>query len=107
MQTCVCGGCGGEIEDERAVGLLRSGSHLPSSCGGSYKLKDIRCPHIACAPRRYGRESVATCHRPGIEIWRCCDLNVLGSIGSRKSVVGATDVDESRVGEVGRDDRTV
>lgn len=76
-------------------------------CGGPHKLGDIRCPHVACAPRWYCRESVTACHRPGIEIWRRCDLNVLGSIGSCKSIVRATDVDESRIWEIRRDDRTV
>lgn len=69
-------------------------------CEGSYKLNNIRCPHVACAPGWYGRESVTAGHRPGIEIGRRCDLNVLAATGSSKSVICATNVDESRVGEV-------
>ena len=75
--------------------------------GGTHDLDDIRCPHCACAPRRYVGEGVGTSHGPGIEIWRRCRLDILFSIRGCKGIVSATDIDESRVGKVGRDDRTI
>ena len=74
----------------------------------SHDLGDIWCPHVARGrPRRQGRESVIPCYGPGVEIGGGGDLDVLDSVVGRKSIVCAIDVDESRVGEVSRDDGTV
>lgn len=49
MHVRVCGGNGGEVEDEGAVGLFKVSLSLNRRyCGGSHDLNNVRCPDIAC-----------------------------------------------------------
>lgn len=49
MHVRVCGGNGGEVEDEGAVSLITVSLSLNrQDYGGSHDLNDVRCPDIAC-----------------------------------------------------------